>query len=102
VPSNDPLLTGLGSAIRALRFERGDISQERLGLETGVHRNYIGGIERGERKPTVQTIATLALALGLAPSRLLARAEREAERHGASWPNGEGPDRASARRPARR
>ena len=91
----DPLLRGLGDAIRALRFERGRISQERLGLETDVHRNYIGGIERAERKPTVETIVTLALALDVAPSQLLARAEREAERHGASWPGAEPPDSSS-------
>jgi transcriptional regulator with XRE-family HTH domain len=89
VPSSDPLLIALGGAIRTLRFERGHISQERLGLESGVHRNYIGGIERAERKPTVATIAKLALSLGIAPSELLARAEREAERHGASWPGAE-------------
>jgi len=89
VPSSDPLLIALGGAIRTLRFERGHISQERLGLDSGVHRNYIGGIERGERKPTVGTIAKLALSLGLAPSKLLARAEREAERHGTSWPGTE-------------
>ena len=89
MPSSDPLLIALGGAIRTLRAERGHISQERLGLDSGVHRNYIGGIERGERKPTVETIATLALTLGIAPSQLLARAEREAERHGASWPGAE-------------
>jgi transcriptional regulator with XRE-family HTH domain len=96
VPTRDPLLVGLGDAIRTLRFERGEISQERLGLDSGVHRNYIGGIERGERQPTVQTIAKLALALGVAPSQLLARAEREAERRGASWPNGDGREDVTA------
>ena len=89
MPTRDPLLVGLGAAIRALRLERGKISQERLGLEADVHRNYIGGIERGEREPTVATIAKLALALDVAPSQLFARAEREAERHGASWPAAE-------------
>jgi transcriptional regulator with XRE-family HTH domain len=85
VPSHDPLLLGLGKAIRDLRDER-DCSQERLGLESGVHRNYIGGIERAERQPTLATVATLAVALGVRPSDLLARAEEQAERHGASWP----------------
>jgi transcriptional regulator with XRE-family HTH domain len=86
VPAWDPILVGLGDSIRALRAERGGISQERLGLDSGVHRNYIGGIERAERKPALQTVVKLALALDIAPSELLARAEREAERHGASWP----------------
>ena len=67
-----PLLIGLG---RALREARGDsrISQEELGLRTGVHRNYIGGIERGERNPSVTTVAKLADALDLRLSELFAR-----------------------------
>lgn len=75
MPTQDPLLAGLGEAIRTLRVEHG-ISQERLSLDSGVHRNYIGGIERAERKPTIATIATLATALGVKPSELVARAER--------------------------
>jgi transcriptional regulator with XRE-family HTH domain len=94
-PPPDPLLVGLGEAIRALRPERGYPSQESLQLDTGVHRNYIGGVERAERKPTVEMIAKLAAALDLAPSQLLARAERNAERLGASWPSGEHSDGSS-------
>lgn len=79
--SHQSLLAGLGDAIRALRAERGEISQEQLGLDSGVHRNYIGGIERGERSPTVSTIATLAATLKVPLSELMARAEAHAERH---------------------
>jgi transcriptional regulator with XRE-family HTH domain len=86
VPSRDPLLVGLGQTIRDLRFERGAISQETLGDKSDLHRNYIGGIERAERKPRVTAIARIALAFDLAPSQLFARAEREAERLGAKWP----------------
>jgi transcriptional regulator with XRE-family HTH domain len=68
------LLVGLGEAIRVLRQERG-LSQERLSLESGVHRNYIGGIERAERQPTLSTVAQLASTLDLRPSELLALAE---------------------------
>jgi transcriptional regulator with XRE-family HTH domain len=75
VAQRDPLLVGLGEAIRSLRDELG-VSQERLGLESGVHRNYIGGIERAERQPSVTTLARLAQALGVKPSDLLSRAER--------------------------
>jgi transcriptional regulator with XRE-family HTH domain len=71
----DRLLVGLGKALRELRTERG-WSQEELSLRTGVHRNYIGGIERAERKPTVETVAVLANALGVKASELVARAER--------------------------
>jgi transcriptional regulator with XRE-family HTH domain len=74
--SPDPLLVGLGEAIRALRDEKG-LSQERLSLDSGVHRNYIGGIERAERRPTLATVATLAAALGLRTSELIALAEND-------------------------
>ena len=91
----DPLLVGLGEALKARRKERDKISQERLYLETGVHRNYIGGIERAERNPTVEVIAKLAAGLEIAPSQLFARAEQNAERLGASWPSGEHSDGSS-------
>lgn len=81
----DPLLLGLGEAIRDLRLQTRH-SQESLSLQTGMHRNYIGGIERAERRPTLAAIATLAVALGVRPSQLLAQAERRAERHGGRWP----------------
>ena len=62
------------------------MSQESLSLESGMHRNYIGGIERAERRPTVVAVVTLAATLGVRPSDLMAQAERKAEDHGASWP----------------
>lgn len=64
----------LAQALRAERAERG-LSQEQLSLRTGVHRNYIGGIERAERNPTVTTLAKLAAGLGVTTSELLALAE---------------------------
>jgi transcriptional regulator with XRE-family HTH domain len=71
------LLAGLGQALRERRKEAG-LSQEELQLQTGVHRNYIGGIERGERQPTVAVIAVLAEALGASASELVAAGERRA------------------------
>jgi len=68
-----PLLVGLGHVIREARGDS-RISQEELGLRTGVHRNYIGGIERGERNPSVTTVAVLADELGVKMSELFARA----------------------------
>lgn len=70
-----PLLVGLGIAIREQREQR-RLSQEALSLATGVHRNYIGGVERAERRPSIVTIAVLAEALGLRASQLLERAEQ--------------------------
>jgi len=69
------LLVGLGAAIRDVRATR-RISQEELSLQTGVHRNYIGGIERAERSPSVVTIIKLADALSVPVSELFRDAER--------------------------
>lgn len=66
--------TRFGHALRALRTERG-WSQEELARLTGLHRNYIGGLERGERNPSLSQIYRVARAFGLAGSELLARAE---------------------------
>jgi transcriptional regulator with XRE-family HTH domain len=69
------LLLELGRTLREVRGEQ-RLSQEELSLRTGVHRNYIGGIERGERNPSVTAISTLSDALGLKLSELFARVER--------------------------
>ncbi len=73
----DRVLQGLGEALHAARSKRG-VSQETLSLETGVHRNYIGGIERGERSPSVAAIAKLADALEISLADLFRKAERSA------------------------
>ena len=74
MPAPEPLLVSLGETLRALRIER-NLSQEELSLRTGVHRNYIGGIERAERQPTVSTMSKLADALDIPLSDLLQQAE---------------------------
>jgi transcriptional regulator with XRE-family HTH domain len=74
VAQPDRVLAALGATLAELRKERG-LTQEELALSTGVHRNYIGGIERGERKPSVETVATLADALGVTLGELFTRAE---------------------------
>ncbi len=60
----------VGRTLRALR-ERKGWSQEELGFRADLHRNYIGGIERGERNVGVENIAKLAKALGIRPRDLL-------------------------------
>ncbi|WP_338041767.1 helix-turn-helix transcriptional regulator [Methylobacterium organophilum] len=56
--------------VRRLRLQRG-LSQEELASQAGLHRNYVGGIERGERNVSVDNIGRLARALGVTPSTLL-------------------------------
>ena len=59
-----------GEKVRELRRVRG-LSQEELAFRAGIHRNYLGGIERGERNPALDNIVAIAKALGVDPSELL-------------------------------
>lgn len=59
-----------GEKVRELRQTKG-WSQEELAFRAGIHRNYLGGIERGERNPALDNIAAIAKALGVEPSDLL-------------------------------
>jgi transcriptional regulator with XRE-family HTH domain len=63
-------LLALGMAIRRLRGENG-LSQEQLSLEAGLHRNYIGRIERGELSPTFEPLVEIARALDIGPDELM-------------------------------
>jgi transcriptional regulator with XRE-family HTH domain len=59
-----------GRRVRRLREQLG-FSQEELADRVGIHRTYVGGIERGERNPTLGTIYRIARGLKIEPSRLL-------------------------------
>ena len=66
----------VGLNVARIRREYG-WSQEALAFETGLHRTYISGIERGARNPTVLVIDQLAKALGVSPATLLGEAKRK-------------------------
>jgi transcriptional regulator with XRE-family HTH domain len=70
-----PAHAAFGGAIRELRQERG-ISQEAFALKCGIDRSHYGGIERGERNPSLGTVFKIADALGVLPSAIYLRAEQ--------------------------
>jgi transcriptional regulator with XRE-family HTH domain len=70
------LLYRLGQVIRTLRTQAG-YSQERFGLAIGVHRTYMGHLERGTANPTMKTLYLVAEGLGLGISDLLTSASVE-------------------------
>jgi transcriptional regulator with XRE-family HTH domain len=47
------------------------ISQEKLAELAGLHRTYLGGVERGERNPTLLTVAKIARGLNVPMTQLL-------------------------------
>jgi transcriptional regulator with XRE-family HTH domain len=67
--------TALGAAVREVRARRG-LSQEKLGFASGLHRNYIGAIERGEINATFRTLLSVTSGLILPLSTLIALYER--------------------------
>ena len=61
----------LATNLRRLRAERG-LSQEALADLAGIHRNYLGGIERRERNVGLDNLERLARALSVSVSELMA------------------------------
>jgi transcriptional regulator with XRE-family HTH domain len=70
-PPLGPEFIVLGRAVRELRARR-SLTQEALGRESALHRNYVGAIERGEINPTFRILRKLATGLQLPLSELVA------------------------------
>lgn len=65
-----PILEQFGQNVRKLRIKRG-LSQEQLADKAGLHRTYIGMIERAEKNITLCNIEKIAIALSVSIDNLL-------------------------------
>jgi transcriptional regulator with XRE-family HTH domain len=54
----------VGRNFERLRTEAG-LTQEQVAERAHISQQYISGLERGQRNPTIETIAALATALGV-------------------------------------
>ena len=69
----------VGQTIQKFREERGK-SQELVSGLAGIGRTHLSAIERGERKPTLETFYKIGEAIGIKPSVLLAAIEQEIDK----------------------
>jgi transcriptional regulator with XRE-family HTH domain len=72
------ILKALGHRIRELRAKRG-YSNEGFADVCGVHRTFMGTIERGESNLSFQNLVKVSSALGITLSQLLSGIEKRAE-----------------------
>ena len=61
-----------GENVRRVRLERG-MTLEALAVEVGLAYSYMGGIERGQKNPTLDVVERIASALGIDPISLLSK-----------------------------
>lgn len=69
---SDDIKAFFGKKVREHRLSQG-LSQERLAERAGLHRTYIGMIERAEKNITLTNIEKIALALGIDIGELFRR-----------------------------
>lgn len=67
--TNSDILKHFGKRIKEERIKRG-FSQEELASRAGLHRTYIGMIERAEKNVTLENIEKIAKSLNLNLSNL--------------------------------
>ncbi|MFT4178759.1 MAG: helix-turn-helix transcriptional regulator [Thermomonas sp.] len=72
-PHDCSLVEVFAAQVRTRRQALG-LSQEQLAERAGVHRTYVGMLERGEKNVTIYNIERIATALNVEPAELLRRA----------------------------
>ncbi len=70
------LADNFGTVLRRLR-KQALLSQEQLGFEAGLERNFISLLELGQRQPTLTTIEKISVALKMTASEFIAQVEAE-------------------------
>ena len=73
--AGEELARKFGALVRQLRSQKG-LSQERLGELSGLHRNYVGAVERAERTPSIVVADKMARSLGTTLAELFEELER--------------------------
>ena len=61
-----------GMCVRARREELG-LSQESVGLRSGLHPTYVSSVERGRRNLSINSVVRLCVALSVLPSDVFRR-----------------------------
>ncbi|MHC5352356.1 helix-turn-helix domain-containing protein [Metapseudomonas furukawaii] len=69
-PTKCALVRVFADNVRRHRIELG-LSQEELAERAGVHRTYVGMLERREKNVTIYNIERIAIALDVEPASLL-------------------------------
>ena len=69
------LARAFGTAVRALRTERG-IAQESLAHLADIERSHMGKVERGEHMPTLAIVFKIARGMGCSAAQVMGKAEQ--------------------------
>jgi len=69
--SIDPISAAVGRRLREIREAKG-MSQDKLAASSGLHRTYIGRVERGEANITIKSFYRICAALDILTTEILA------------------------------
>ncbi len=69
-----------GKVLRQLRTQA-QLTQEQLGFESGLERNFISMLELGQRQPSLLTVFKLSPALGVLPESFVQLISSELQAH---------------------